>query len=159
LEEGNLMIRLLLPTESPQDDSGGRGAGYSDTPLVRKLGIKPGWRMLVIDPPAIYWELLGPLPEGTSVIPMAGSEQVEFVHLFTQDGAGLEQYLQTLRKRIVPHGMIWVSWPKKSSGVRTDLDETHIRTLALRTQLVDVKVAAIDQTWSGLKLVIRVKDR
>lgn len=153
------MIRLLLPTESLQGNSGGRGSDYSSIPLVKKLGIKPGWRLLVINPPANYWELLGYLPEGTSAIPIDQPEQVEFVHIFIQESTGLEQYLQTLRKRIVPHGMIWVSWPKKSSGLRTDLDENCIRSLALHTQLVDVKVAAIDQIWSGLKLVIRVQDR
>ena len=154
------MIRLLLPTESPAAGSGS-GAGYSKTPLLRKLGIQPGWRLLVIEPPANYWELLGKLPAGTRVVAedAADSMPLEFIHLFASSFAELERTLQTYQRRIVPHGMIWVSWPKKSSGIRSDLDENRIRELALQRKLVDVKVAAIDSTWSGLKLVIRRMDR
>ncbi len=162
------MIRLQLPTESPIDSSGAT-AGNSETPLLLKLGIKPGWRLLVISPPADYWELLGSLPVGVQVLadksanyahePAAVYEQVEFIHIFTSSFAELERTLQTYQRRIVPHGMIWVSWPKKSSGIRSDLDENRIRELALQRKLVDVKVAAIDSTWSGLKLVIRRMDR
>ncbi|MFN2195590.1 MAG: DUF3052 domain-containing protein [Anaerolineales bacterium] len=153
------MIRLLLPTEAPPDRSAGKSAGYSRVPLVHKLGIKSGWRVCFLNAPHGYHQQLGELPEGVVVLPEGSTEAVEFVQVFADRHAGLEQTLQTQRERIVPHGMIWVSWPKKSSGVRTDLDENRIRDLALRLQLVDVKVAAIDQTWSGLKLVIRIKDR
>lgn len=153
------MIRLQLPTEAPPDKNIGNSAGYSSTPIVRKLGIKPGWRVRFVKAPDSYQELLGALPEGVIVVPEGSTDAVEFVQVFADRYADLEQTLQTQRERIVPHGMIWVSWPKKSSGVRTDLDENRIRDLALRLQLVDVKVAAIDQTWSGLKLVIRIKDR
>lgn len=153
------MIRLLLPTEAPTDKSVGKPAGYSQVPLVHKLGIKPGWRVCFLNAPPNYHQQLGELPEGVVVLPESSTETVEFVQVFADRLAGLEQTLQTQRERIVPHGMIWVSWPKKSSGVRTDLDENRIRELALRLQLVDVKVAAIDQIWSGLKLVIRIKDR
>lgn len=156
------MIRLLLSTESPAD---GSGAGYSETPLLRKLGIKPGWRLLVIRPPENYWELLGKLPAGNRVLAedsgtadpkqAADNLPVEFIHLFAIRFAELERTLQTYQQRIVPHGMIWVSWPKKSSGIRSDLDENRIRNLALQHKLVDVKAAAIDPTWSGIKLVVQ----
>jgi hypothetical protein len=153
------MIRLQLPTEAPSDKNAGAPAGYSGKPLVRKLGIKAGWRVRLLNAPNGYQEMLGALPEGAVILPEDSSEAVEFVQVFADRYADLEQTLQTQRERIVPHGMIWVSWPKKSAGVRTDLDENRIRDLALRLKLVDVKVAAIDQIWSGLKLVIRIKDR
>jgi hypothetical protein len=152
------MIRLLLPTESPAD---GSGAGYSETPLLRKLGIQPGWRLLVIRPPEHYWELLGALPAGARVLAEDAVEAgpVEFIHLFATTFTELERTLQTYQQRIVPHGMIWVSWPKKSAGIRSDLDENRIRNLALQRKLMHVKAAAIDQTWSGMKLMVRRMER
>ncbi len=133
-------------------------AGYSGTPLVRKLGIKAGFKLWVIDPPPGYWDLLGPLPDNVSIgAPDEG--RFDFVHVFVTDRARLEGQLGELRARIAPAGMIWVSWPKKSSQVATDLSEPTIRDLALRSGLVDVKVCAVDAIWSGLKLVIRLRDR
>jgi hypothetical protein len=133
-------------------------AGYSGTPLVRKLGIKAGFKLWVIGPPLNYWDLLGTLPDNVS-IGEPGQELFDFIHVFVTDRAQLEEELGELRARIVPAGMIWVSWPKKSSQVASDLSEPIIRDLALKSGLVDVKVCAVDATWSGLKLVIRLRDR
>ncbi len=133
-------------------------AGYSGTPLIRKLGIKAGFKMCVIDPPEDYWDLLGDLPANVSVRELKEGA-FDFVHVFARDKAGFEGRLKTFRERIVPSGMIWVSWPKKSSKVATDLSENVVRDLALANGLVDIKVCAVDETWSGLKLVIRLKDR
>ena len=133
-------------------------AGYSGTPLVRKLGIKAGFKLWVIEPPLDYWDLLGTLPDDVSIGRPDGGP-FDFIHVFVTNGAQLEEQLGVLRARIVPAGMIWVSWPKKLSHVATDLNETIIRDLALRSGLVDVKVCAVDATWSGLKLVIRLRDR
>jgi hypothetical protein len=135
------------------------GAGYTGTPLIRKLGIKTGFRILVVDPPSHYWELLGALPDGVQVLKRASASSLDFVHIFATRAAGLERRLRKLRDRIAPTGMIWVSWPKKSSGVATDLTGDIVRGAGLKSRLVDTKVCAVDETWSGLKLVIRVKDR
>lgn len=133
-------------------------SSYSGTPLVRKLGVKPGYNMCVIDPPGHYWELLGDLPENVSVREL-GEGAFDVIHVFARDRSQLKKQMPTLRDCIFPNGMIWVSWPKKASKVATDLSENVVRDLALKNRLVDVKVAAVDGTWSGLKLVIRLKDR
>lgn len=133
-------------------------AGYSGTPLVRKLGIKAGIKMCVIDPPQNYWDLLGNLPDDVSVHELREGA-FDLIHVFAEDRAQLEAQLGRLKQSIVPAGMIWVSWPKKSSKVVTDLNENLIRDLALESGLVDTKVCAVDETWSGLKLVIRLRDR
>jgi hypothetical protein len=133
------------------------GDGYSSTPLPNKLGIKPGMRVHVVSPPPDYAALLGVNP---AVITSAeGDDALDFVHLFLDSRAVLEAALPALRARIAPAGMIWVSWPKKASKVRTDVTEDVVRDVALRNGLVDVKVCAIDATWSGLKLVIPVAQR
>jgi hypothetical protein len=133
-------------------------AGYSGTPLVRKLGIKTGFKMCVVNPPDHYWQLLGDMPDQVSVRQL-DEGAFDFIHFFTQDKAQLEAHIGELRECITPAGMIWVSWPKKASGVVSDVDENVVRDLALKNGLVDVKVVAVDDTWSGLKLVIRLRDR
>jgi hypothetical protein len=133
-------------------------AGYSKTPLVQKLGIKQGFRVCVINPPANYWELVGELPDQVSVHELDEGD-LDFIHFFTRERAQLEESLGVLKGKMVPTGMVWVSWPKKAAGVPTDVDENIVRDVALRSGLVDTKVAAMDETWSGLKLVIRLKDR
>ncbi len=134
-------------------------AGYSGTPLVRKLGIKAGFKLRVIDQPRGYWKLLGELPAGVRVVKSLSASGLDFVHLFVKKAAPLERQLKSLRKKIAPAGMIWVSWPKKSSGVETEIDGNAVREIGLKSRLVDVKVCAVDETWSGLKFVIRVEDR
>ena len=133
-------------------------AGYSGTPLIKKLGIKKGYSIALLDPPDNYWNLLGQLPASV-VVKGAVDSELDFAHVFVTAKADLERRLPGIKDRVKPPGMIWVSWPKKSSGVSTDLTENVIRDIALATGLVDVKVCAVDQTWSGLKLVTRLKDR
>lgn len=134
-------------------------AGYSATPLLRKLGIKAGHRLLVINPPDAYWDWLSPLPEGVTALEKPGKTPLDFCHVFVRERKVFEKEALRLKKSLKPNGMIWVSWPKKASKVPTDLDENVIRDFALKNGLVDVKVCAVDETWSGLKLVIPVKDR
>jgi len=130
-------------------------AGYSGTPLWKKLGYKAGVSAYVEGEPGNYISLLT-LPADVVVnwLPRAKSD-MEFVHLFATSASQLKSKLESVRKRIVPGGVIWVSWPKKSSGVTSDITEDTIRDLALPMGLVDVKVCAVDEVWSGLKLVIR----
>ena len=130
-------------------------AGYSGTPLWKKLGYKAGVSAYVECEPSNYVFLLM-LPGDVVVtwLPRAKSE-MQFVHLFVTSASQLKSKLESFRKRIVPDGLIWVSWPKKSSGVKSDITEDTIRDLALPMGLVDVKVCAVDEVWSALKLVIR----
>lgn len=127
--------------------------GYSGKPLVVKLGIKPGFRLAVINPPPSYDELVAPLPDAVT-FHKAGAGQLDCIHIFVTEYAMLEQQLPYLRAQIVANGMIWVSWPKRASKLPSDISEDAIRNLALSLGLVDVKVCAVDATWSGLKLVI-----
>jgi hypothetical protein len=130
-------------------------AGYSGTPLWKKLGYKAGLRARVENPPANYIGLLQ-LPAEIRVLWSARIEPgVEFCHLFVTSAGALKRKLPVFRKKIDPAGMVWISWPKKSSEVATDITEDVIRQLALPLGFVDIKVCAVDETWSGLKLVIR----
>ncbi len=133
-------------------------AGYSGTPLAKKLGIKPGFRVLTVGAPPNYRALLAPVPEGVSISPKARSV-VDLCHLFARNRRELAHHLPACRGQIRENGMIWVSWPKKSSGVASDLTEDVVRELAFPLHLVDIKVCAVDETWSGLKLVIRLEHR
>lgn len=133
-------------------------AGYSETPLAQKLGIKAGQRVVTIGAPAGYRTLLVPLPDAVAFTKQIGADP-SFLHLFVAKRATLEQELGRLRKLIADAGVLWVSWPKKSSGVVTDVTEDVIRDVALPLGFVDVKVCAVDATWSGLKLMIRRGNR
>jgi hypothetical protein len=133
-------------------------AGYSGKPLLVKLGLKPGSRMYVATGPADYFKMLGPLPDGVTVLRRPAVD-MDFVHVFTREAADLAVRLEHYRERITPNGMIWVSWPKKAAKVPTDVTEDVIREIALPLGLVDIKVCAVDDTWSGLKLVIRRENR
>jgi len=131
-------------------------AGYSKTPLPQKLGIKPGSRVYLIGAPKGFEKTLGKLPEGAKTVDR-GSFDVA-VAFFTRH-SDFEKKLQSLRKRMDPAAGLWIAWPKKASGVASDLTEDRVRDLALQTKLVDNKVCAIDDVWSGLRLVIRIVDR
>ncbi len=131
-------------------------AGYSGTPLLKKLGIKPGFRCTVYKAPSDYWDWLSPLPENIKIVKTG---ETHFVHLFVKERAVFEKQFKENKKRLVKEGMMWVSWPKKSSKVPTDLDENIIREFGLKNGLVDVKVCAVDEVWSGLKFVFRLIDR
>jgi len=133
-------------------------AGYSGTPLAKKLGIKDGTRVLVIDPPANYLELIAPLPAGASVIDKPTND-VDLIHFFTNSRDGLAAGLNQYKKLIKQDGAIWVSWYKKAAKLPTEITEDVIRDVALPLGLVDIKVCAVDEKWSGLKLVIRRENR
>jgi len=133
-------------------------AGYSGKPVVQKLGIKPGFCIFVDGAPSAYGNIVGKLPADVTV--KAGLKPpLDMVHVFVVQAAGLAGKLRRYRAAIVPDGMIWVSWPKKSSGVATDLTETVVRDTALPLGLVDIKVCAVDDIWSGLKFVIPKNQR
>ena len=132
-------------------------AGYSGTPLAKKLGIKPGFLLKLINEPAHYFELFSDMP-GDIVVSKA-TKDIDFIHCFTATLSDLEKQIPKLRKQIKPNGTIWISWYKKSAKIPTDVTEDLIRDIALANGLVDVKVCAVDEQWSGLKLVIPVKDR
>jgi len=130
------------------------GAGYSGTPLVRKLGVGEGMRVAWLDAPEGFLALLDPLPDGLQVRASARG-RLDLAVCFATRRAVLARRLPGLREAIRPDGMVWAAWPKKASGVATDITEDVVREIALPLGLVDVKVCAIDDTWSGLKLVIR----
>lgn len=133
-------------------------AGYSTTPLPQKLGIKPGTIVVAIDAPDNYRKLLGQIPSGVNFATRPVGK-TRFVHLFATERRSLQTHLQSLRQKIADDAAIWVSWPKKSSGVPTDISEDVIRSVALPLGFVDIKVCAVDDTWSGLKLMIRRDNR
>lgn len=135
-------------------------AGYSGTPLVKKLGLKPGGRGVVLNAPPSFTADLGPLPEPFALAhTLSRAKDLDYVHIFSDRAAEMQRHTLRAKACIKPEGMIWVSWPKKASKVPTDITEDTIRGFALASGLVDVKVCAIDDIWSGLKLVIPVKDR
>ena len=132
-------------------------AGYSGKPLSAKLGVAEGATVTTITAPPEYETLLRP-PAGVRLTPrlVAGAS---FVHIFSKSRADLASSLARVRKAMAPDGVIWVSWPKKASAVKTDITEDTIRELAFPLGLVDIKVCAVDETWSGLKLMIRREER
>ena len=132
--------------------------GYSGTPLPKKLGIKEGFRVCFLGAPAEVRAELKPALTGCEVV-NDGKAPLEFVMLFTKSKAELAKEFNRIGALLAPAGMLWVSWPKKSSGVATDLDENVVRDIGLAAGLVDVKVCAVTDVWSGLKFVRRLKDR
>jgi hypothetical protein len=133
-------------------------AGYSGTPLPQKLGLKPNEYVVLINAPKNYSELLGEIPPGI-VFSERMKTGVRFVHFFSTKRSELQKKLVTLRKQLTDDGTLWISWPKKSAGVPTDITEDVIRAVALPLGFVDVKVCAVDEIWSGLKLMVRREKR
>lgn len=132
--------------------------GYSGTPLPKKLGIKDGFRVALLHmPDDVKAELQDALAKCR--IHKIGSKDLDFIFLFAKSRAGLERDLFPAAQALAPAGMLWVSWPKKSSGIISDLDENTVRHGGLAAGVVDIKVCAVTETWSGLKFVIPVKDR
>jgi hypothetical protein len=129
-------------------------AGYSTTPLAAKLGLRPNQRVLLLNPPEPYLLRLGAALAEADTQPGL-TENLELVHLFTTDEQELRDQLPELLTHLADRGCIWVSWPKKSTGIYSQVDENFIRTVALPLGLVDIKVCAVDAIWSGLKLVRR----
>lgn len=132
--------------------------GYSKRALADKLGVKPGLRLIVLGAPATYAALLRPLPARASLSTRLAAG-APFIHQFVRQRAQLESEFPRLVEALAPDGMLWISWPKRASGVPTDLTEDVIRQLGLAQGVVDVKVCAVDETWSGLKFVRRLADR
>jgi len=132
-------------------------AGYSGTTLAKKLGIREGSRISLFNQPDYYFNLFTDFPTDVKII--KGNSKVDFIHYFTKEEMQLIKDIAKLKSSIEQNGMIWISWPKKSSKVKTDITEDIVRNHALKNGLVDIKVCAVDETWSGLKLVIPVKER
>lgn len=132
-------------------------AGYSGTPLAKKLGYKPGFRVFVDNEPEHYRQLLKPLPDDVAFVAKADKD-LDLIHVFTDSRKDLASKLKAYLKKIKRDGTIWVSWPKKASKVPTDITEDVVREV-MGEELVDVKVCAVNDVWSGLKLVIRVENR
>jgi hypothetical protein len=145
---------MAIPKHKTKTDN----TAYSSSSLTYKLGIKEGFIIKLINPPSDYFKLLFDLP-GNITINEDDTTKKNFIHYFAKEAATLPEIIQQIRNEIVQNGMIWVSWPKKSSNVKTDLTEDFIRDTALQNGLVDIKVCSIDEIWSALKLVIRLKDR
>jgi hypothetical protein len=133
-------------------------AGYSGTPLAKKLGIKAGTVLHAVNPPAAYAALLDPLPEHATIASGAAGE-LDLVHLFTTKRSELVELLNVYKSKIKQSGAIWVSWPKRASRIPSEITEDTVREVALPLGLVDIKVCAVDDIWSGLKLVIRKANR
>jgi Protein of unknown function (DUF3052) len=133
-------------------------AGYSGTPLAKKLGIKEGYTVFAANAPANYMELLGPIPDGV-VIKTSPQSDIDVIHLFTNSRDKLFHDLSQFRNLIKQDGTIWVSWYKKAAKLPTEITEDAVREAAFPLGLVDVKVCAVDEKWSGLKLVIRRENR
>ncbi len=135
-----------------------KAAGYSGTPLVKKLGLREGGRVYAVGAPQEYQKLLAPVPAGVKFVSKVGAD-TDIVHLFVTKRADLAKRLGQLVSVIRSDAVLWVSWPKKAAKVPTDVTEDVVRDVALPLGLVDVKVCAVDETWSGLKLVIRKVNR
>lgn len=133
-------------------------AGYSGTPLAKKLGIKEGSRIYLSGAPENFLQLVAPLPAGVEMVRRIDGA-TDIAHIFSTSRAQLKDALTAVLARLKPDGAIWISWPKKSSGVRTDITEDTVREVALPMGLVDIKVCAVDEIWSGLKLVLRKQNR
>lgn len=135
-------------------------AGYSGTPLPKKLGIKEGAKVVILHAPEDFAELLRPMPNAVTLSPRLNSKGFnDVIVFFSKKASTIRRELPRLKERVSPAGGIWIAWPKRTSGVPTDLTEDVVREAALAIGLVDNKVCAIDETWSGLRLVIRLKDR
>jgi len=132
--------------------------GYSGTPLPKKLGIKDGFRLCFVAAPSDVLSELKKAVAGCEAV-SNGKAPIDFAMVFTKSKTELTKEFRRVSKSLAPAGMLWVSWPKKSSGVATDLDENIVRDIGLAAGLVDVKVCAVTEVWSGLKFVRRLKDR
>ncbi|MEM8765382.1 MAG: DUF3052 domain-containing protein [Bacteroidota bacterium] len=134
-------------------------AGYSGTPLARKLGIKEGFHIVLHNAPGHYFELFSDLPENLEQLENPAVASADFVHAFLTSYKALQEQSGFFKSILKRNGMLWVSWPKGSSKIQTDLKRDMIREHLLQAGLVDIKVAAVDENWSGLKFVYRKKDR
>jgi hypothetical protein len=135
-------------------------SGYSGTPLIKKLGIKPGQRVCILNSPENYPQTLGGLPIGVQLVSRLNkNHSLDLIQYFTLKSRQLQVKFPELKAALAFDGILWISWPKRSSKVESDLDENIIRDYGLALGLVDVKVAAVDEIWSGLKFVYRLENR
>ncbi len=132
---------------------------YSNTPLAKKLGLKEGFKILLFQQPKHYFDLFSNWPDSFNILEDTSKENADFIHIFCSKRKNLEAAVNDFKPRLKKTGMLWISWPKSSSEIPTDLKREPVRSLVLSAGLVDVKVASIDKDWSGLKFVYRVKDR
>ena len=135
-----------------------KASGYSGTPLARKLGIKSNFTIGLLNQPDHYFDLFTDMPPNIRIVKERKTKK-DLIHYFATSVSRLERDIKGLRQEMEDHGALWISWPKKAAKMKTDLNENVIRDIGLKNRLVDVKVCAIDEVWSGLKLVIRLKDR
>jgi len=133
-------------------------AGYSGTPLVKKLGIKPDFNIAFVNPPTNFVNQLE-LPPGVTIKSTSKSTDLDFILLFVKTRVVLTGAFAQCAQKLTSNGMLWVSWPKRASGVATDVNENVVREIGLQAGMVDVKICAVDETWSSLKFVYRLKDR
>jgi len=133
-------------------------SGYSGSPLAKKLGIKEGFKIRLVNEPDYYFKLFTDMPSGIKNSADRKTKR-DFIHYFTKSASQLHKDIKQLRQQMEEDGMLWISWPKKSAKVETDVDENIVRGIGLKNGLVDIKVCAVDETWSALKFVIPVKDR
>lgn len=143
----------------PSQNQNTMPTGYSATPLVKKLGIKPGHKIMLVDPPSAYFDWLETLPEGVSAHEHDTSEPMDFIHLFVTEAPPLPDQMLACKAKMALNGMLWVSWPKKAAKIPTTVDSNLVRNTGLGIGLVDVKVCAVSTVWSGLKFMYRLKDR
>lgn len=134
-------------------------AGYSGTPLVKKLGFKEGFRVVFVNPPTGFQRELGPLPTDVKITVGLLTKPFDLILLFADSQQTLKKEFPRLAQKLAENGMLWIAWPKKASGVATDLSDNSVRQIGLDAGLVDVKVCAVNDIWSGLKFVYRLKDR
>ena len=150
---------------SPRNEQGGDGAmsvhGYSRTPLIRKLGLKAGMRVRLLNPPPRYWDRLGGSAASLEVqrVTPLGRERADFTHLFATTPAALERYFSLARRRMAERGVVWASWPKQRAGTLSAIARDDVMRIGKRVGLVDVKVCAVDEIWSALKFVIPLAKR
>lgn len=133
-------------------------AGYSERSLPEKLGLKPGFRFCILNAPTNYDDTLGELPPSVQRLARP-SGVMDFIQFFTKQRSELDRVFPALKKELAETGMLWISWPKAASKIATDVNENAVREIGLKNQMVDIKVCAVDDIWSGLKFVYRLKDR
>jgi hypothetical protein len=134
-------------------------AGYSGTPLVKKLGFKEGFRATIVNPPDSFTSELDPLPNNVRFVNELRAKDLDLILLFVTSQRQLKKDFLKHARRLTPNGMLWIAWPKRASGMRSDLSDNSVRQIGLEAGLVDVKVCAVNEVWSGLKFVYRLKDR
>jgi hypothetical protein len=134
-------------------------SGYSKTPLAKKLGLKANFKIHLFNAPDYYHDLFDELPDGVDYQTIEKANELDFIHAFFTTNEALIQTIRNLKNGLTQNGILWVSWPKGKSKIKTDINREIVRSVVLKTGLVDIKIAALDEDWSGLKFMYRLKDR